>query len=170
MQFKEIPRKLIVAKRLAQCLNPALPNGVHQRALDVYSHVLAVIGVGASYKPGLGTSLTLLGSLLDCGETLPYGPRDCFHSLNTLLPPSRLVKLYVELSRNGDPLTLLQPTLLNLYDTYYVSLQHGLRPVMKAFVLALLPGLEEETGEFFEKVLKNLFPFSISCLGILHRS
>ena len=44
-QFKEIPRKVIVAKRLAQCLNPALPNGVHQRALDVYSHILAVLGV-----------------------------------------------------------------------------------------------------------------------------
>lgn len=45
MQFKEIPRKLIVAKRLAQCLNPALPTGVHQRALDVYSHILQVLGV-----------------------------------------------------------------------------------------------------------------------------
>lgn len=45
MQFKEIPRKLIVAKRLAQCLNPALPTGVHQRALDVYTHILAVLGV-----------------------------------------------------------------------------------------------------------------------------
>jgi len=45
MQFKEIPRKLIVAKRLAQCLNPALPTGVHQRALDVYAHILAVSGV-----------------------------------------------------------------------------------------------------------------------------
>lgn len=45
MQFKEIPRKLIVAKRLSQCLNPALPTGVHQRALDVYAHVLAVVGV-----------------------------------------------------------------------------------------------------------------------------
>lgn len=45
MQFKEIPRKLIVAKRLAQCLNPALPTGVHQRALEVYSHIFAVLGV-----------------------------------------------------------------------------------------------------------------------------
>jgi hypothetical protein len=49
MQFKEIPRKLIVAKRLAQCLNPALPTGVHQRALDVYSHILAVLGVSVTY-------------------------------------------------------------------------------------------------------------------------
>lgn len=45
MQFKEIPRKLIVAKRLAQCLNPALPTGVHQRALEVYVHILSVLGV-----------------------------------------------------------------------------------------------------------------------------
>lgn len=30
-----IPRKLIISKRLAQCLNPALPTGVHQRTLDV---------------------------------------------------------------------------------------------------------------------------------------
>lgn len=45
MQFKEIPRKIVVAKRLSQCLNPALPSGVHQRALDVYSHILAVVGV-----------------------------------------------------------------------------------------------------------------------------
>lgn len=48
MQFKEIPRKLIVAKRLSQCLNPALPTGVHQRALDVYAHILAVLGVRRS--------------------------------------------------------------------------------------------------------------------------
>lgn len=52
MQYKEIPRKLVVAKRLAQCLNPALPNGVHQRALDVYAHILAVLGVRTfNYKP-----------------------------------------------------------------------------------------------------------------------
>jgi len=44
MQFKEIPRKIIVAKRLSQCLNPALPTGVHQRALDVYAHILGIIG------------------------------------------------------------------------------------------------------------------------------
>jgi hypothetical protein len=45
MQFKEVPRKVIVAKRLSQCLNPALPTGVHQRVLDVYAHVLGIIGV-----------------------------------------------------------------------------------------------------------------------------
>lgn len=44
-QFQVIPHKLDVAKRLSQCLNPALPTGVHQRALDVYIHILTTIGV-----------------------------------------------------------------------------------------------------------------------------
>lgn len=35
---------------------------------------------------------------------------------------------------------------------YYLPLQADLRPIMKSFILALLPGLEEETGEYFEKV------------------
>jgi hypothetical protein len=48
--------------------------------------------------------------------------------------------------------TPAQPALLNLYDTHYLPLQAGLRHIMKSFILALLPGLEEETGEFFEKV------------------
>ena len=45
--FAYVPHKLVVAKRLAQCLNPALPTGVHQRALDVYVHILSAIGVRA---------------------------------------------------------------------------------------------------------------------------
>ncbi|KAJ6623058.1 Dopey, N-terminal-domain-containing protein [Mycena sp. CBHHK59/15] len=119
MQFKEIPRKLIVAKRLAQCLNAALPTGVHQRALDVYSHILAVLG-----SEGLKRDLALWSS--------------------GLFP-------FFEYAA-----TSVKPALLNLYDTHYLPLQAALRPVMKSFILALLPGLEEETGEFFEKVLSLL--------------
>ncbi|KAJ7750196.1 Dopey, N-terminal-domain-containing protein [Mycena metata] len=119
MQFKEIPRKLIVAKRLAQCLNPALPTGVHQRALDVYAHILAVLG-----SEGLKRDLALWSS--------------------GLFP-------FFEYSA-----TSVKPALLNLFDTHYLPLQAALRPIMKSFILALLPGLEEETGEFFEKVLSLL--------------
>ncbi|OJT08448.1 Protein dopey [Trametes pubescens] len=115
-QFKEIPRKVVVSKRLAQCLNPALPNGVHQRALDVYSHVFAVLG-----SEGLQRDLALWSSGL-----FPF-----FEYASTAV----------------------KPTVLNLFDTNYLPLQAGLRPVMKAFILALLPGLEEETGEYFDKVL-----------------
>ncbi|KIM47693.1 hypothetical protein M413DRAFT_439360 [Hebeloma cylindrosporum] len=119
MQFKEIPRKLVVAKRLSQCLNPALPTGVHQRALEVYVHILAVLGA-----EGLKRDLSL------------WSPG--------LFP-------FFEYAA-----TSVKPTLLNIYDTHYLPLQSGLRPIMKSFILALLPGLEEETGEFFEKVLNLL--------------
>ncbi|KAF8131645.1 Dopey, N-terminal-domain-containing protein [Boletus edulis] len=116
LQFKEIPHKLIVAKRLSQCLTPALPTGVHQRALDVYVHILSVLGT-----EGLKRDLPLWSSGL-----FPF-----FEYASTSV----------------------KPALLNIYDTYYLPLQHDLRPVMKSFILALLPGLEEETGEFFDKVL-----------------
>ncbi|KAI0323044.1 Dopey, N-terminal-domain-containing protein [Amylostereum chailletii] len=117
MQFKEVPRKIIVAKRLAQCLNPALPSGVHQRALDVYSHILSVAG-----SEGLRRDLYLWASGL-----FPF-----FEYAAT------------------------SPALLNIYDVYFLPLQDDLRPVTKSFILALLPGLEEETGEFFEKVIALL--------------
>ncbi|CAO3630393.1 unnamed protein product [Cunninghamella blakesleeana] len=43
-QFKTIPHKQIVSKRLAQCLNPGFPAGVHQKTLEVYAYILETIG------------------------------------------------------------------------------------------------------------------------------
>ncbi|RKP08001.1 Dopey, N-terminal-domain-containing protein [Thamnocephalis sphaerospora] len=43
-QFPVVPHKLVVTKRLAQCLNPALPTGVHQKTLEVYAYILEKIG------------------------------------------------------------------------------------------------------------------------------
>jgi hypothetical protein len=40
-----IPHSDAVALRLAQCLNPILPSGVHQKALEVYSYIFSTIGV-----------------------------------------------------------------------------------------------------------------------------
>ncbi|EJD54553.1 hypothetical protein AURDEDRAFT_156337 [Auricularia subglabra TFB-10046 SS5] len=125
-QYKEVPRKLVVAKRLAQCLNPALPAGVHQRALDVYSYILAVQGT-----EGLQRDLQLWST--------------------GLLP-------FFEYAA-----TSVRPMLLNIYETYYLPLKAGLRPVTKAFILALMPGLEEETGEFFDKACSE----SMLCSGSL---
>jgi len=39
-----IPEKALLARRLAQSVNPILPNGVHRRALDAYRVILARIG------------------------------------------------------------------------------------------------------------------------------
>jgi hypothetical protein len=40
-----VPHKVVVAKRLAQCLNPSLPSGVHQKALEVYAYIFSFIKV-----------------------------------------------------------------------------------------------------------------------------
>ena len=42
----QIPCDILLSKRLAQCLNPALPVGVHTKALEVYSQIFAIIGCG----------------------------------------------------------------------------------------------------------------------------
>ncbi|EIW69034.1 hypothetical protein TREMEDRAFT_71761 [Tremella mesenterica DSM 1558] len=117
--YSEIPRKLIVSKRLAQCLNPALPSGVHQRAFDVYSHIFLSIGT-----EGLKRDLLIWSS--------------------GLFPFFQFAA------------TSVRPLLLNMYERYYLPLQDGLRPATKAMILALLPGMEEETGDFFDRVLALL--------------
>lgn len=57
--------------------------------------------------------------------------------------------------------TSVRPIILGIYSKFYIPLQEALRPAAKALIIALLPGLEEETGEFFERVgktvLKHLF-------------
>lgn len=50
--------------------------------------------------------------------------------------------------------TSVRPILISLYETYYLPLGEDLRPATKALVLALLPGMEEETGDFFDRVSK----------------
>uniref|UniRef100_A0A1I7S1B1 Dopey_N domain-containing protein n=1 Tax=Bursaphelenchus xylophilus TaxID=6326 RepID=A0A1I7S1B1_BURXY len=42
--FDDIPKTVTVAKRLSQCLHPALPSGVHLKTLDTYKQVFSVLG------------------------------------------------------------------------------------------------------------------------------
>ncbi|PHJ16807.1 n-terminal domain-containing protein, partial [Cystoisospora suis] len=57
--FPFVPHKAVVAKRLAQCLNPLLPSGVHTRALETYAAIFERIGPDglskdlATYSAGL---------------------------------------------------------------------------------------------------------------------
>ena len=77
---ESLPHQSTLAARLAQCLNPSLPSGVHQKALDVYAYIFALIGKDALaqglhiYLPGLSSvlifaSLTLRPSFLSLIET-----------------------------------------------------------------------------------------------------
>ena len=44
-KYQVIPEGQSVATHLAQCLNPTLPSGVHQKALEVYNYIFEYIGV-----------------------------------------------------------------------------------------------------------------------------
>ncbi|XP_056141644.1 protein dopey-1 [Lampris incognitus] len=43
-KYQVVPKKLIIGKRLAQCLHPALPSGVHRKALETYEIIFKIIG------------------------------------------------------------------------------------------------------------------------------
>lgn len=118
-----IPAKATVAKRLSQCLNPSLPSGVHQKALEVYNFVFTVIGKdGLSrdlplYLPGLATTLS-------------------FASLSVRAP------------------------YLDILERHFLRIDpRSLRPAMKSIILALLPGLEDETSEDFDRTLRMVESF-----------
>ncbi|KAI1316511.1 hypothetical protein EDD11_009924 [Mortierella claussenii] len=115
-QYTVIPRSLTVAKRLAQCLNPALPAGVHGKTLDVYAYILETIG-----PDQLAEDITLWS----------YG----------LFPFLQYASLSVK------------PQLLDIYEKYYLPLKDRLKPCLKSFMIGLLPGLDEEGSEFFDRVL-----------------
>ncbi|KAF9201272.1 hypothetical protein BGZ49_008474 [Haplosporangium sp. Z 27] len=115
-QYTIIPKSLTVAKRLAQCLNPALPAGVHGKTLDVYAYILETIG-----PDQLAEDITLWS----------YG----------LFPFLQYASLSVK------------PQLLDIYEKYYLPLKDRLRPCLKSFMIGLLPGLDEEGSEFFDRVL-----------------
>ncbi|KAL9101540.1 MAG: hypothetical protein Q9163_003216 [Psora crenata] len=111
----EVPNSGLVAKRLSQCLSPMLPSGVHQKALEVYGIVFAILG-----KDGLTKELPL------------YLP-----GLSPLLS-------FASLS--------VKPALLSLFESSIINLDLStLQPALKAIVLALLPGLEEEGSEEFDR-------------------
>ena len=43
-KFPVVPRNLTIGKRLAQCMHPNLPSGVHLKALETYDLIFKRIG------------------------------------------------------------------------------------------------------------------------------
>ncbi|KAJ3177300.1 hypothetical protein HDU87_004552 [Geranomyces variabilis] len=120
-----IPRRLVLSKRLAQCLNPALPAGVHQKTIEIYAIILE-----ASGTPQMA-------------EDLPMWSHGLFPFLQ-------------------NSTTSLKPAVLSLYEKYYLPLGLRLKPCLKGLILALLPVLEEESGEFFGRGIALLDSLSTS--------
>jgi hypothetical protein len=118
-----IPDKRTVARRLAQCLNPSLPSGVHQKTLELYDMAFELQGKEnlsrdlSLYLPGISSTLT-------------------FASLT------------------------VRPIFLSLVEDHLLKLPTiTLRPALKAIILSLLPGIEDETSEDFDRVLDILDKF-----------
>ncbi|KAJ2486950.1 hypothetical protein IWW37_005432 [Coemansia sp. RSA 2050] len=101
-KFAVVPHKVTVTKRLAQCLNPALPTGVHQKTLSIYELIAKQIGSDELvadlplYAMGLfpfmrNASLKakpqLLGILEDFFVPLGSGLRPCLKSITVGVLP-----------------------------------------------------------------------------------
>ncbi|KAI1757028.1 putative regulator of reproduction dopa [Xylaria castorea] len=118
-----VPSKALVAKRLSQCLNPSLPSGVHQKAIEVYDYIFSVIG-----EHGLSRDLPLYLSGL--APTLSFA---------SLAARTRFLDLLEKYLLHVEPLAL--------------------RPAMKSIIMALLPGLEDDTSEDFDRTLSLVESF-----------
>ncbi|XP_036896509.1 protein dopey-2 isoform X1 [Sturnira hondurensis] len=44
LKYSLLPRRRVISKRLAQCLHPALPSGVHLKALETYEVIFKIVG------------------------------------------------------------------------------------------------------------------------------
>ncbi|KAK0658610.1 Protein dopey [Lasiodiplodia hormozganensis] len=113
-----VPHSATIATRLAQCLNPSLPSGVHQKALEVYAYIFSILK-----KPSLA------------------------RNLHVYFPGLASVLSFASLS--------VRPAFLSLIETYVLAVDaQALRPALKSIILCLLPGLEDETAEDFERILQ----------------
>lgn len=68
--------------------------------------------------------------------------------------------------------TSLKAPLLSLYETYFLPLGVALCPVLDGFVLAILPGVEDESSEFYvrSRNLLDRLADAVNDIGIFARS
>ncbi|KAK8155564.1 Dopey, N-terminal-domain-containing protein [Phyllosticta citribraziliensis] len=128
-----IPHSGTVSTRLAQCLNPLLPSGVHQKALEVYTYIFSVLK-----SPALARDLQIY-----------------FPGLASVLS-------FASLS--------VRPAFLSLIEAHILAVDpQALRPALKSIILCLLPGLEEETAEDFERVVQMMDKLRFTISGTQDR-
>uniref|UniRef100_A0A8C6JEK1 DOP2 protein n=1 Tax=Melopsittacus undulatus TaxID=13146 RepID=A0A8C6JEK1_MELUD len=123
LKYSLLPRRLIISKRLSQCLHPALPSGVHLKALETYEIIFKIIGT-------------------------KWLAKDLFLYSSGLFPLLANAAMSV------------RPVLLGLYEKYFLPLQKSLLPGLQAFVIGLLPGLEEGS-EIYDRTDALLLKLSL---------
>ncbi|RKP16552.1 hypothetical protein ROZALSC1DRAFT_25138, partial [Rozella allomycis CSF55] len=123
-----VPRKRLIFKRLSQCLNGALPAGVHQKTLEVYEVVL--------------------GRVSECKLVDNFG-MGCFVDLIV-----RGVYMYAFLGFYGYASMNVKPLWLSVMEKYVVCLGGKIGYCMRNVILSLFGGMEEEGSEYFEKTVE----------------
>ncbi|KAI7353783.1 hypothetical protein KC320_g3812 [Hortaea werneckii] len=115
-----LPHTAAVTSKLAQCLNPALPSGVHQKAIEVYAYIFST-----------------------------FSHEYLSAHLHEYLPGLASVFSFASLS--------VRPALYPLFEEHILALPSlDLRPALKSLLLALLPAIEEETSEDFDRAFGNV--------------
>lgn len=84
-KYQVVPKKLTIGKRLAQCLHPALPSGVHRKALETYEIIFKIIG-----PKRLAKDLFLYRY---CGTTYNYLDTKCSANISTASMSSSFLQL-----------------------------------------------------------------------------
>ncbi|KAM4678718.1 protein DOP1A isoform 6-T9 [Amazona ochrocephala] len=142
-KYQVVPKKLTIGKRLAQCLHPALPGGVHRKALETYEIIFKIIGPKRLAKDLFLYRLTF---------TLRHYQRfQYFHESRVTASEHQILKddsgLFPLLANAAMS---VKPTLLSLYEIYYLPLGKTLKPGLQGLLTGILPGLEEGS-EYYER-------------------
>lgn len=145
MKFPVIPRRIKISKRLAQCMHPALPSGVHLKALETYdiifkcmgtnrlSHELFIYSAGIHIQAAYTYILSKKNNRTD--------NFDAFYVFSSTL----LIGLFPLL---GHAAMNVRPSLLTVYETHFVPLGERLRPGLSGFLSGVLLGLEDGSDHF----------------------
>ena len=133
IDFSQISTKYMLAKRLAQCLNPEFPNGVHEVVLDIYKILFTNIMVKedmqlmdnlALYASGLFPFFSH-ASLQNKNKFLNDIVRDNLLSINpdelTICFPGLLASLIPGLDDNNDSTTKL---IFQAFEDFLVKLNN----------------------------------------------
>lgn len=123
-----LPLQSEIASKLAWCLLPNLPSGVHQKTLEVYRQVFEILrGIGEYHK-------SLDGKTVD-----PVA-----QGIRVWLPGLLPLMAYASINVKPILIELLQEDIVDRLP------QPTLKTTVRPLLLSLLPGIDDETSESFQ--------------------
>jgi len=144
MKFPVIPRRIKISKRLAQCMHPALPSGVHLKALETYDIIFKCMGTNRLSHELFIYSAGIYIYTYICIENKRNNYTDNFDAFY-MFSSIPLIGLFPLL---GHAAMNVRPSLLTVYETHFVPLGERLRPGLSGFLSGVLLGLEDGSDHF----------------------